>query len=281
VTGRNYSYQTTSGAQAFFDESVYINPFMRSGANGTLIADFVSDNFDHGPAGFLGGGYVGEVISHGRPVEFHPTPPGTPAWGSDWKRAVVRSYLHTTNVNVHGSSASVRQNYLDLDPTYKDRWGNPLMRMTFDFPANDINMSAYITAKATEIAKAMGAKQVSGSGRKAPYTVTQYQTTHNTGGAIMGADPSTSVLNKYLQCWDVHNVFVIGASAYPQNASYNPTDTVGALAYWAADAITKQRSPRRARACARSRQRQRNRRRPGARRPATRATARKARAIRR
>jgi gluconate 2-dehydrogenase alpha chain len=38
----------------------------------------------------------------------------------------------------------------------------------------------------------------------------------------------------------VHNVFVIGASNFPQNASYNPTDTVGALAYLAADAITKQ-----------------------------------------
>ena len=56
----------------------------------------------------------------------------------------------------------------------------------------------------------------------------------------MGDDPSTSVVNRYLQSWDVPNVFVIGASNFPQNASYNPTDTVGALAYWAADAIVKQ-----------------------------------------
>jgi gluconate 2-dehydrogenase alpha chain len=53
----------------------------------------------------------------------------------------------------------------------------------------------------------------------------------------MGTDPSTSVVNRWLQSWDVHNVFVIGASAYPQNASYNPTGTLGALAYWSADAI--------------------------------------------
>ncbi len=64
-----------------------------------------------------------------------------------------------------------------------------------------------------------------------------YQSTHNTGGAIMGADPKTSALNKYLQSWDVPNVFVIGASAFPQNAGYNPTGTVGALAFHAADAI--------------------------------------------
>jgi gluconate 2-dehydrogenase alpha chain len=56
----------------------------------------------------------------------------------------------------------------------------------------------------------------------------------------MGNDRTTSALNRYCQSWDVPNVFVIGASCFPQNASYNPTGTVGALAYWAADAIVKQ-----------------------------------------
>ncbi|HZY18281.1 MAG TPA: GMC family oxidoreductase [Ramlibacter sp.] len=237
VVGRNYAYQTTSGVQVFFDEKVNINPFMRSGACGTVMADFVSDNFDHGPLGFLGGGYIGEVMTHGRPIEFHPTPPGTPSWGSAWKKAVARHYNHTSSVNVHGSSVAVPQNYLDLDPTYKDAWGLPLLRMTFDFPENDLKMSAYVTDRAAEIARAMGGRQVAGGPRKGPYTITQYQSTHNTGGTIMGTDPSTSVVNRYLQSWDVPNVFVIGASNFPQNASYNPTGTVGALAYWAADAI--------------------------------------------
>jgi gluconate 2-dehydrogenase alpha chain len=240
TVGRNYAYQTTSSVQVFFDEKVNINPFMRSGACGTVISDFVSDNFDHGPHGFVGGAYVGEVMSHGRPIEFHPTPSGTPKWGADWKKAVVKHYNHTCALNIHGSSVASRNNYLDLDPTYKDAWGNPLLRMTFDFPENDLKMSAYITQKAVEIGKAMGGQIVEGSGRKGPYTITQYQTTHNTGGTVMGGDPSTSVVNRYLQSWDVHNVFVIGASNFPQNASYNPTDTVGALAYLAADAITKQ-----------------------------------------
>lgn len=237
VVGRNYAYQTTSAAQVFYDERVNINPFMRSGANGTLIADFVGDNFDHGPHGFIGGAYIGEVMTHGRPIEFHPTPPGTPAWGSAWKKAVVRHYNHTSVLNVHGSSTASRRNYLDLDPTYRDAWGLPLLRMTFDFPENDLKMSAYVTARALEIAKAMGGEQVAGGPRKGPYTTTQYQTTHNTGGTVMGDDPATSVVNRYLQSWDVPNLFVIGASNFPQNASYNPTDTVGALAYWSADAI--------------------------------------------
>lgn len=237
VVGRSYAYQTTSAVQVFYDRNTRINPFMRSGACGTVIADFVSDNYDHGRLGFVGGGYVGEVMSHGRPIEFHPTPPGTPAWGSAWKQAVAEHYNHTSSVNVHGSSSSARQNYLDLDPTYKDAWGLPLLRMTFDFPANDLRMSDYVTGKAAEIGRAMGGQRVAGGPRKGPYTITQYQSTHNTGGTVMGVDPATSVVNRYLQSWDVSNVFVIGASNFPQNASYNPTGTVGALAYMAADAI--------------------------------------------
>lgn len=243
VVGRNYAYQTMSSAQVFYDDKVNINPFMRSGANGTVVADFVSDNFDHGPHGFVGGAYIGEVMTNGRPIEFHPTPPGTPAWGADWKKAVVRHYNHTSVLSIHGSSVATKYNYLDLDPTYKDAWGNPLLRMTFDFPENDLKMSAFITQKAINIGKAMGGQQVAGGPRKGPYTITQYQTTHNTGGTVMGNDPSTSVVNRYLQSWDVHNVFVIGASNFPQNASYNPTGTLGALAYWAADAIVKQYLP--------------------------------------
>ena len=64
-----------------------------------------------------------------------------------------------------------------------------------------------------------------------------YQSTHNVGGAVMGSDPSTSVVNKYLQSWDVSNLFVVGGSAFPQNPANGPTETIGMLACWAADAI--------------------------------------------
>jgi gluconate 2-dehydrogenase alpha chain len=86
TVGSNYAYQTTSAVQVFFDQSVNINPFMRSGANGTVIADFVSDNFDHGPLGIRRRRLRRRGDDHGRPIEFHPTPPGTPAWGAAWKK---------------------------------------------------------------------------------------------------------------------------------------------------------------------------------------------------
>ncbi|MDF2118883.1 GMC family oxidoreductase [Roseiarcaceae bacterium H3SJ34-1] len=239
VVGRNYSYQTNSSVQMFFDNKTF-NPFIASGALGQSADDFNGDNFDHTGLGFIGGAGMNCVPTNGRPIQTRPVPPGTPNWGSAWKKATKESYSSAFSMTSQGSSYTTRGNYIDLDPTYKDRFGRPLMRMTFDFPDNDIRMSSYVNDKLLTIAKAMNPRQIVANKTGRPYSVVPYSSTHNVGGAIMGADPKTSVLNKYLQSWDVPNVFVMGASAYPQNAGYNPTGTVGALAYWAAHAIRTQ-----------------------------------------
>jgi gluconate 2-dehydrogenase alpha chain len=111
------------------------------------------------------------------------------------------------------------------------------MRITFDFHQNELKMSEYLTDRLAEIVQKMGPHHIDKKPRTGPYTITDYQTTHTCGGAIMGTDPTTSALNRYLQSWDVSNLFVMGATAFPQNAGYNPTGTVGALAFWSADAI--------------------------------------------
>ena len=53
-------------------------------------------------------------------------PPGTPTWGSDWKKAVAHYYTRTLSLRSSGSCMSYRTNYLDLDPTYKDANGLPI-----------------------------------------------------------------------------------------------------------------------------------------------------------
>ncbi|PDQ20964.1 GMC family oxidoreductase [Mesorhizobium sanjuanii] len=239
TVGRNYCYQTNAGVQVFFDDKNF-NPFIAAGALGQTIDDYNGDAFDHGALDFVGGSGINCIPTNGRPIGTRPTLPGTPKWGSAWKKATVEGYKSTLGFSSQGSSYATRTNYLDLDPTYKDRFGRPLMRMTFDFPDNDIRMSNYLCDRMEEIAKALGGKQYNVSRRKKGWDSVPYQSTHNTGGAIMGTDPGRSAVNKFLQSWDVPNVFVIGASAFPQNAGKNPTGTVGALAFLAADAIRNQ-----------------------------------------
>ncbi len=236
VVGRNYAYQTGSGATGFFD-NVTFNPFAASGSLGVAVDDYNSDNFDHGPVGFVGGASLTCAYSNGRPIQNRPVPPGTPAWGSAWKQAVARSYNTTMGVGAQGSVMSYRANYLDLDPTYKDPLGRPLLRMTFDYQPNEQKMANWMAERCAGLVQAMGPRQTTTNRLRVPYDVVPYQSTHNTGGAVMGADPRTSAVNRYLQSWDVPNVFSIGASAFPQNAGYNPTGTVGALAFWTAAAI--------------------------------------------
>ena len=239
VVGRNYAYQIGSGATVFFDERTWMNPFMAAGALSMVIDDFNTGSFDHGKEGFIGGGGISTPSTTGRPIGFRPVPPGTPAWGTEWKRAVVRHYNHTLAINNQGSVMAYRQNYLDLDPTYRDRYGRPLLRMTFDFHTNEKKQANYIADICVKIGQAMGADRVV---RRAPpqrYSIVPYQSTHNTGGAVLGIDPRTSALNRFTQSWDVPNVFVTGACAFPQNAGKNPTGPVGALAYWTVDAIKR------------------------------------------
>lgn len=236
VVGRNYTYQTMSGVSVFMDESFRFNPYMGAGALGMAANDYNGEAFDHTGLGFIGGAYIASYQTGGRPIERHPVPEDTPRWGIGWKRAVRRHYNSTLSLSVHGSSMPHRGNHLDLDPTYRDSFGLPLLRMTFDFPANDRLMSDFVTDKAVEVAHALGGK-VEASRRTGLYSIVPYQTTHNTGGAIMGTNPRESVVNRYLQCWDAHNVFVMGACAFPHNPGYNPTGTVGALALWAARAM--------------------------------------------
>jgi len=239
VVGKNYSYQILGHVDLFYGRDTIFNPFIGAGAAGHVIDDFNADNFDHGPLGFIGGAYIGPGRTGGRPIQQLTLPAGSPPWGAGWKQAIKDHYLHTMSIGTHGSVMSYRDCYLDLDPTYRDALGQPLLRMTFDWKDNDLRMTQYVTERAVEIARHMKPDSMHAVHHKAGshYDTRPYQTTHNVGGAIMGSDPRTSVLNKYLQSWDVPNVFVMGAGAFPQNLGYNPTGTVGALAYWSARAI--------------------------------------------
>jgi gluconate 2-dehydrogenase alpha chain len=110
--------------------------------------------------------------------------------------------------------------------------------MTYNDTEDAQKMSSYLLTICKKIADAMGPTQVVQRQRPKLFHVVPGQSTHNTGGTIMGTDPRTTALNRYLQAWGAHNLFVLGASVFPQNAEYNPTGTVIALAYWAVNAIT-------------------------------------------
>ncbi|MFI0423697.1 GMC family oxidoreductase [Spongiactinospora sp. 9N601] len=242
VIGRNYCYQSDgAGAMAYFKDKDF-KPYMVACGSAIAIDDLNGDNFDHTGLGFIGGGLIKVGSNPTTPINAVLAPPGTPAWGLEWKKAIRKHYAHSLIIGAQGESPAYRGHYLSLDPTYRDAYGLPLVRITFDWEPNERKMVAYLGEKLKEIATAMNPDSfVAGGVLAEHYDGTQYQSTHNTGGVIMGADPRTSAVNNYLQMWDFPNTFVVGASAFPQNAGYNPTGTVGALAYRAVDGVLRYR----------------------------------------
>ena len=236
--GRNLTHQAASrGVVLFFDRP--LNRFMGSGACGVVIRDLDGDNFDHAPLDFIRGAHIGAYALGHRPIgSFGVVPPRVKStWGSEWKKAAIDAFDTTANLTISGEHLAYKTNYLDLDPTYRDAQGDALLRMTIDWNENERNMLRFISAKMTHAGRAMGAREVSVTPLPGHYDVNTYKSTHLQGGTIMGSKPDNSVLNPWLQHWRMSNLFVLGASSFPQNPSGNPTLTILAQTLRTADAV--------------------------------------------
>ena len=238
TAGRNLTHQVSvPSATAFFSEP--LNRFMGSGSAGMLMSDFDGDAFDHRALPFLRGGNFAARGFGFQPIGSFGVLPGSvkATWGSEWKKAAVSYYDRTGVMIFTGEHLAYQSNFMDLDPTYKDKLGDPLLRLTLDWRENERNMVDFTTPKAVEIARAMGAKEITPFSGLRRYDATRYQSTHVQGGTIMGNSPNHSVVNPYLQHWQLPNLFILGGSTFPQNASANPTPTILAFVYRTADAI--------------------------------------------
>jgi gluconate 2-dehydrogenase alpha chain len=213
---------------------------MGGGGTGVRISDFDADIFDHGNLPFIRGGMIGAMSVGTQPLSTFGNVPNSlkiPRWGAAWKKAAMEWYDNTGVVSFSGEQIPYRGNRFDLDPTYKNPLGDPLLRMTINWQDNERKMVNFMNAKMVEIARAMGAKEVNAAAPFGDYDVTRYQTTHIQGGTMMAKSPDLGVVNTYGQHWDASNLFVLGASTFPNSGSSNPTPTILALTYRTADAI--------------------------------------------
>ncbi|HEV7967073.1 MAG TPA: GMC family oxidoreductase [Candidatus Acidoferrales bacterium] len=235
--GKNLTHQVAFGVQAFLPKP--INKFMGAGGTGVRIADFDADVFDHGNLNFIRGGMIAAMSVGTQPLSTFGNVPGSvkTRWGAEWKKASIEYYDRTGIVAFSGEQIPYRGNRFDLDPSYKNPAGDPLLRMTINWQDNERKMVDFMNAKMVEISHAMGAKDVNPFPGYFDYDVTRYQSTHIQGGTMMAKSPDLGVVNTYTQHWDISNLFVLGASTFPNSGSSNPTPTILALTYRTADAI--------------------------------------------
>jgi len=160
-------------------------------------------------------------------------PPDTPKWGKEFKNALHKNFTRTMEIFCHGTSLPVESNGFSLDPDVKDAWGLPALRLTFCDHPNDLKMIAWMRDRALEIFDAAGAK----AKWSAPIVEQQF-VVHLLGTCRMGKNPKSSVINADHRTHDVKNLFLCDGSSMVTSGRGQPTMTIQALAYRAADRIT-------------------------------------------
>jgi choline dehydrogenase-like flavoprotein len=160
-------------------------------------------------------------------------PPETPRWGKDFKAALGENFTRTMEVFSHATSLAVADNSFSLDPELKDAWGLPALRMTYKDHPDDLKVARWLNDRALELLDAAGAKKTWSNP-----IVEQEFAVHLLGTCRMGNDPKTSVINADHRTHDMKNLFLCDGSSLVTSGRGQPTMTIEALAFRAADRIT-------------------------------------------
>ena len=200
------------------------------------VTRIVHDFYEHDPKrGFYGGGGMdARPFLDSTPILHTLTglPPGSPTWGKEFKQ-MLRHY-YTRKMAVLGSTTSVplERNNISLDPELKDDKGRAAIRMTYMDHDDDLAMAKFLQDRAVEILTAAGAKEV----WRDPIAGGSIQA-HLLGTCRMGNGPATSVVDKFHRSHDVSNLFICDGSSFVSSGRGQPTMTIQALAFRAAEHI--------------------------------------------
>jgi choline dehydrogenase-like flavoprotein len=182
--------------------------------------------------GFYGGGGIDARF------QFYPAgfalygmPESAPKWGAEYKKMLGYYFTRTMSLLAHATSLPVESNSVSLDPDVKDAWGLPAARITFQHHPDDLANMKWLLEREFEIFQAMGAQKVWAQ----PMDANLSTSVHLMGTCRMGLDPHKSVVNQYSRSHDVPNLFIVDGSNFVTSARQQPTATIQALAYRAAD----------------------------------------------
>jgi choline dehydrogenase-like flavoprotein len=177
-----------------------------------------------------------------------------PGYGSEWKKAVKSHYVAQARVWIAGGEMLARkENFVEIDPEVKDRWGIPVLKIHFTHCDNDRKIIADFQEKAEELFRKAGGEILPsaprggpagfpggpGSPDAAPPPRSSSRgdrgsvlggSIHECGTARMSVSPKDGVLNSFCQTHDIPNLYIFGGNAFPSTGDKHPTLTMMALA---------------------------------------------------
>ena len=152
-------------------------------------------------------------------------------FGADLKEQATQPGPWNMGIMGFAECLPYEDNQVTLNRDRLDKWGLPTLIFDVRFRENEHLMQKDMMNDAAEMLEAAGLKNIS--------TYNDHSTpggaVHETGGARMGRDPKTSMLNANNQLWAAKNVFVTDGASFASIACQNPSLTFMALTARAAD----------------------------------------------
>ncbi|MEZ5491924.1 MAG: GMC family oxidoreductase [Gammaproteobacteria bacterium] len=226
--GRNLMFNGYSTVAGLMDEPVNAH---KSIPATRVVHDFYELDSSLGYYG--GGGIDSRHPTRGLPMNFALASSlfGGPGWGSEFKKNLAYEFTHSIAFDGHTTSLPQLTNSVSLDPELTDKWGRPALRCTYSDHPDDLQTMKFFLEKSTELMEATGARNIAGFYPENG----QDGGVHLLGTCRMGNDPQTSVVDRFNRSHDVPNLFMVDGSSLVTSSRGQPTMTIMALAFRAAD----------------------------------------------
>jgi len=223
--GKHFMVKQWGDVYGEFPDVVF-NAHTGPAAQMVTVDDFNAAGFDCAAHGFVGGASL-NVENQQLPLQIarDPLPPGVPGWGRPYQDH-LRRWPHIAAVRIQPDALPYTTDHLDLDPRHRDRsgLGLPVLRVTTDMRPNEHRLQDFMRSRCAELLERMGAARV-WPGPRFPGVASS----HDLGGARMGTDPGTSVVDPDLQVHDTPGLYVFSGAVFPTCTGVNPHLTLMAV----------------------------------------------------
>ncbi len=167
---------------------------------------------------------------------YRPRRAGEAKLGEPLKEALSVPGGWQVGLYAFGECLPYSDNRITLNKDKKDQWGRPMLAIDCEFRENEKAMHEDMKATGADLLEKAGYRNIRVSaGISFPGNAN-----HEMGIARMGHDPKTSVLNKYNQMHEVHNLFISDGSCMTSGSCVNPSLTYMALTARACDYAVKE-----------------------------------------
>lgn len=227
--GRNLMLNSHSSVQALFEHP--LNDY-----KGVQVSRITHEFYETDPKrGFYGGGGIDtRPFIAAVPLLFSISGvrPDGPTWGAEYKANLEHDFTRSMFWFASGTSIAQDRNNITIDPSHKDKWDRPSIRMTYRDHDDDMALAKFLQERSMQLSAAAGATH----SWALPIEV-QSGGAHLLGTCRMGDDPESSVVDKYHRSHDVPNLFICDGSSMVTSGRGQPTMTIMALAFRASEHI--------------------------------------------